>query len=63
VRGTELDIVQFCSFDSAPYTAVFRDVHTVKEGVHCFHHVYLSVCLTTSIIAVYTGQIYVKFVS
>jgi hypothetical protein len=30
------------SCDSAPYTAVFRDVRTVTESVHYFHLVCLS---------------------
>ena len=42
VRGTELDIVQFGSFDSATYTAVIRDVRAVAEGVYCFRHICLS---------------------
>ena len=62
VLGTELDIVQFWSFDSALYTAVIRDVRTVTESVYCFHYVCLSVCLSASISAVPNGRIYVKFV-
>jgi hypothetical protein len=53
VRGTELDIVQFGSFDSATYTAVIRDVRAVAEGVYCFRHIYL----TASISAVHSGRI------
>jgi len=43
MRGTEMDIVQFWSFDSAPYTAVFRDARTVTANVYCLLHVSLSV--------------------
>jgi hypothetical protein len=60
VRGSELDIVQFCSFDNAPYTAVFREFRTVTESVLYFHHVCLSDRLSASISAVSTGRIDVK---
>ena len=59
-RGIELDIVQFWSFDSAPYTAVFRDVRTAAESVHYFYYVRLSDRLSASNSAVPTGRIYVK---
>jgi len=58
VRGTELDIVQLWSFDSALYTAVLGMFAQLQKASIAF---IMSVCLSASIITFPTGWIDVKF--